>query len=76
LIQNPVFAADVLFIRSKNRVGARSAQWSFSDIDRRRRIRRVPADELQRPHLRGRRPVRVLSAISDKSNPVDLETSG
>jgi hypothetical protein len=30
-IRNRVFGADALFIRTKNRVGARSAQWSPND---------------------------------------------
>jgi len=51
-IHNRVFGADVLFIRTKNTVGARSAQCAYSDIDRCGKIARTVPPELARPASR------------------------
>ena len=53
-IHNRVFGADTLFIRTKNRVGAQSAQFTPGDIGAHSRIRRTAAPELARTASRPR----------------------
>jgi hypothetical protein len=53
-IHNRVFGTDALFIRTKNRVGARSAQWSPADSGRRWRILRAVTLALARTATRPR----------------------
>jgi hypothetical protein len=46
-VHNRVFGADTLFIRTKNRVGAQSAQFTPGDIGAHSRIRRIAAPDLE-----------------------------
>jgi hypothetical protein len=60
-IHNRVFHTDVFFIRMENTVGARSAQW-----------RQVT---LQRPLLRGRKPVRADRRLRTDDEPVRTQSA-
>jgi hypothetical protein len=53
----------MLFIRTKNTVGARSAQWPRANIGGRRRIPRAAAIRADEKHIH------TQSAILDKSTP-------
>jgi hypothetical protein len=74
---NRVFGTDTLFIRTKNTVGAQSAQWQIADRHRCGHLHRAAMIELARtaarprgsPIAHGRKSVRTQSAILDKGNP-------
>jgi hypothetical protein len=76
-IHNRVFGTDALHIRTKNTVGARSAQWSLVNIGRRWTILRTVAPDLAQTAARprgspiayGRESVRTQSTILCKSKP-------
>jgi hypothetical protein len=64
-IHNRVFGADTLFIRTKNTVGAQSAQFAPGAT----MAHIAGYVELQRQSLRGRRPVRANHRLRTDDDP-------